>query len=68
MIPSQEKEEPKEAGQVPTRHSRLEAQGSTSTSDRTLKVEIVGYVHLVCVSPTALKCPLQKPVFSTLLL
>ncbi|KAF2533705.1 hypothetical protein F2Q70_00032179 [Brassica cretica] len=29
---------------------RLEAQGSTNTSDQTLKVEIVGYKHLVCVS------------------
>ena len=31
-------------------------------------MQSVGYEHLVCVSPTAMKCPLQKPVFSTLLL
>lgn len=57
MIPSQEKEDPKKARQAPTRHGRLD-----------VGWKIVGSVHLVCVSSTGLKCPLQELVFSTLLL
>ena len=41
---------------------------SQATHRSNMNIVTVGYVHLVCISSTAFKCPLYKHVFITLLL